>query len=327
VRVRTELLADLAAAHPRAELTPMVGDASTRRFFRLRLADGSTRVVMDLGGPWELPPDDLALNRILRGAGLPVPALLEAWPSSGCLLFEDLGDRTLESALSRATPSERERMYERAVDLAVAIARRGTPVLASSERASGPALDADRFRFEMDFFLEHFVAGLRRLPTPGDLRAELHALAGAAAASSPPVLCHRDYHSRNLMVREDGSLAMVDVQDARWGPDTYDLASLLCDAYVELDDDLVTRMRARFRAAASPPEPEEAFRARFDLVATERMVKALGTFGFQSAVRGNPRYLEGVPRTLGRLRRTLEGTPLLRRLADLLLRGRILDPL
>jgi hypothetical protein len=111
---------------------------------------------------------------------------------------------------------------------------------------------------------------------------------------------------------------MVDIQDARWGPDTYDLACLLRDAYVELDEDRVSRMLVRFRAALHAPEPEDALRARFDLVATERMVKALGTFGYQATVRGNRRYLEGVPRTLARLRRTLAATPALGPLKTLL---------
>ena len=170
----------------------------------------------------------------------------------------------------------------------------------------------------MDFFLEHFVGGLRGMEPDPSLRPHLHALADAAAASSAPVLCHRDYHSRNLMVREDGSLAMVDFQDARWGPDTYDLASLLRDAYVEIDEGLVERMVARFGDA-------EDLRPHFDLVAAERMIKALGTFGYQASVRGNPRYLEGVPRTLHRLRRTLARQSALEELGDLLERSRLLE--
>jgi aminoglycoside/choline kinase family phosphotransferase len=111
---------------------------------------------------------------------------------------------------------------------------------------------------------------------------------------------------------------MVDFQDARWGPDTYDLASLLRDAYVEIDEGLVEGMVARFGDA-------EDLRARFDLVAAERMIKALGTFGYQASVRGSPRYLEGVPRTLHRLRRTLATQSALEDLGDLLDRSRLLE--
>jgi aminoglycoside/choline kinase family phosphotransferase len=314
MKPRPELAADLAEAYPGARLDPLVGDASTRRFFRLFLPQGATRVVMDYGAPFEVTPDDVAISKLLRGAGLPAPAVLDVRPASGCLLLEDLGDVTLEAALGSAAETERERLYAAAVDLARDIADKGTPALAASPRAAGPALDATRFRFEMDFFLEHYLGGLRGLEANPSLRARLHALADAAAASSAPVLCHRDYHSRNLMVRADGSLAMVDFQDARWWPDTYDLASLLRDAYVEIDEGLVDRMLDRFGSG-------DALRARFDLVAAERMIKALGTFGYQASVRANPRYLEGVPRTLGRLRRTLQGDPALADLGVLLERS------
>jgi len=312
---RPELVADLAAAYPGAGLEPLLGDASTRRFFRMRFPAGESRIVMDYGAPFTQPPDDVLLSALLRSAGLPAPAVLDVRGASGCLLLEDLGDRTLETALGTAGEEERERLYAAAVDLAGAIARQGTPALAASPRAAGPALDAARFRFEMDFFLEHFAIGLRAKAPGAALRTRLHALADAAAASSPPVLCHRDYHSRNLMVRSDGALAMVDFQDARWGPDTYDLASLLRDAYVDIDEDRVARMLGRFGGG-------DDLRARFDLVAAERMIKALGTFGYQAAARGNPRYLEGVPRTLARLRRTLPED-----VGTLLDREGLLDPL
>ncbi|HEX5045259.1 MAG TPA: phosphotransferase [Candidatus Polarisedimenticolaceae bacterium] len=319
-RARPELAADLSSAYPGARLEPLVGDASSRRFFRLRLPGGETRIVMDYGAPFTAPPDDVALANLLRGAGLPAPALLDVRGASGCLVLEDLGDLTLETALGRADEQERERLYVAAVDLARAIARDGTPALAASSRAQGPALDAARFRFEMDFFLEHFVGALRGITPDPALRTRLHALADAAAASSAPVLCHRDYHSRNLMVRGDGSLAMVDFQDARWGPDTYDLASLLRDAYVEIDEGRVQRMLARFGGG-------DDLRARFELVAAERMIKALGTFGYQASARGNPRYLEAVPRTLVRLRRTLFADLRLADLGTLLQGARLLDPL
>ena len=317
---RPELAADLASVYPRARLEPLVGDASTRRFFRLRFPGGETRIVMDYGAPFTAPPEDVLLSALLRSAGLPAPAVLDVRGGSGCLVLEDLGDLTLEQALGRADAGEQERLYVAGVDLARALARDGTPALAASPRATGPALDAARFRFEMDFFLEHFAGALRGIEPGPALRARLHVLADAAAASSAPVLCHRDYHSRNLMVRGDGTLAMVDFQDARWGPDTYDLASLLRDAYVEIDEGRVERMLARFGGG-------ESLRARFDLVAAERMIKALGSFGYQASARGNPRYLEGVPRTLARLRRTLAALPDLADLGALLESRGLLAPL
>ena len=163
---------------------------------------------------------------------------------------------------------------------------------------------ADRFRFEMDHFAEHYVLGLRRVTPPNDLLEALHALADRAAETPRRVFCHRDFHSRNLMVLADESLALVDIQDARWGPDSYDLASLLRDAYIDIDeswiDPLVELYVATLGEAAS-----EGFRTRLDCVSVQRMIKALGTFGYQATVRRERRYLESIPRTVVRLRTLL----------------------
>src|SRR6185295_6505679 len=104
-------------------------------------------------------------------------------------------------------------------------------------------------------------------------------------AAEPRVLCHRDYHSRNLMVR-GRELYIIDFQDARQGPDTYDLVSLLRDSYVDLADGVVNDLIAYFLAITQrPPGPAGEFRRRFDLMALQRNLKALGTFGFQTMSR------------------------------------------
>lgn len=313
---RPELGRFLAEAFPRSEVRSIAGDASTRRFCRVRLPDGTSRVVMDYGAPFEGETDDIRLTRLFERAALPVAQVLQIAPEVGCLVLEDLGDCTMETALvdlpgagsSHADcppPRDlREDLYRKAVDLARAVAVRGTQALVSSPRASGPALDGDRLCFEMDFFIEHYVLGfMGRRTLPSGLRDALYGLAREASEGSTPILCHRDYHSRNLMVRTDGSLAMVDIQDARWGPDSYDLASLLRDAYVELDDELVERMIDAYRKGLPDPPAPNDFRARFDVVAAQRMIKALGTFGHQAHVLGRQRYLSGVPRTLDRIGR------------------------
>lgn len=317
-RLRPELDAFLRKRFPGSRIDRVAGDASTRSFHRARLADGSTRVVMDYGAPFRGETDDVRLSRIFRAASLPVAEILSVEPEAGCLVLEDLGDRTLETSLRESSGRERARWTERAVDLAVRIAVDGTRALARSERADGPALDAERFRFEMDFFVEHYALGLARLPSAGEaLAASLHELA-ALAASGPRVLCHRDFHSRNLMVRDDGTLAMVDIQDARWGPDTYDLASVLCDAYADIDDGVAERMIDRYRLSLPEPPPADAFRKRYQVVAVQRMIKALGTFGYQVTVLNRRRYLEGVPRTLVRLRALVPSLAGIGRLGDAL---------
>jgi hypothetical protein len=250
-----------------------------------------------------------------------VARILEIVPDPGCLVLEDLGSDTLEAVLrDRSTAREKiELLYRQAVELAAAIAVRGTAALEDSQQRQGPCLDAGRFRFEMDFFLEHFGARLLRRQVPERARAVLHDLAESAAVAPRLVFCHRDFHSRNLMLLADGSLAMVDIQDARWGPDTYDLASLLCDAYVDLDEAMSARMRDHYRGALAELAEPDAFERRFHVVALERMIKALGTFGYQAAVLGRTHYLEGVPRTIARIRRACAMWPDLREV------GRCLD--
>ena len=101
------------------------------------------------------------------------------------------------------------------------------------------------------------------------------------------MLCHRDYHSRNLM-RHAERLYWIDFQDARMGPATYDLASLLRDAYVDVPEELQDELKERFRQKAAPDEPREVFRRRFDLMCVQRNLKALGTFGYMATVRQQP---------------------------------------
>ena len=318
----------LAELYPGARDETLAGDASTRRFYRLVLPDGGSCVVMDYGSPFRGETDDVRLSRVFEQASLPVARVLHVLPEAGALVLEDLGDDTLETSLARAASGgllTRDYLYRAAVRLAAEIATRGTDALLRSDRAQGPALDSDRFLFEMRFFLEHYVGGfLGRPEAAAKVRGAVEELA-LAAASHPRVLCHRDYHSRNIMVRGDGALAMVDIQDARWGPDTYDLASLLCDAYVDLGEHEAAELSDFYwqQLAGSPDIP--ALRARFDIVAAQRMLKALGTFGYQIVVLGRDRYRDAIPRTVDRLRRLLPACSATASLGEVLLRDGLLS--
>ena len=138
-------------------------------------------------------------------------------------------------------------------------------------------------------------------------------------ASWPRVLCHRDYHSRNLMPHAE-RLYWIDFQDARMGPSTYDLASLLRDAYVDVSEEMQDDLKERFRQTATPDEPREVFRRRFDLMCVQRNLKALGTFGYMATVRSNPVYLQYIPRNLAHARHNFSRYPELERLWRTLLR-------
>ena len=128
-------------------------------------------------------------------------------------------------------------------------------------------------------------------------------------------MCHRDYHSRNLMLH-GGRLYIIDFQDARMGPDTYDLVSLLRDSYVDFTDVEVDDLIAYFLALRKLDGAD--FRRRFDLMSLQRNLKALGTFGFQTTSRRNPVYIQYIPRTLRHVRTNLERYPRFARLRAVL---------
>ena len=304
--LRAELTDYITRTFPGASITPLAGDASTRRFFRIALPDGATHILMDYGKALVRPTDDVYLNRIFTVAELRVAEILKISPKLGCIVQEDLGDTLLEQALEAADTQNSLPLLQRAAALAADIHCLGTPVLAESNRADGPVLDTDRFRFEMDFFLEHYVGAYKRQARAAEsLRGGLHDLARQAADTPTKVLCHRDFHTRNLMLLDDGSLAMVDIQDARWGPDSYDLASLLRDGYVDIPEDWIEPLIRHFLDHLDDAPPYDAFKRRFDIVAAQRMLKALGTFGYQTASLGRTRYASAIPRTLDRLRTLL----------------------
>jgi hypothetical protein len=183
--------------------------------------------------------------------------------------------------------------------------------------------DVEKLTWELDFFVRHFLTAYRGASPTASARAALAAEWAVLAeelASEPPVLCHRDFHSRNLMLH-DGGLVVIDFQDARMGPDTYDLASLLRDSYVDIApervDELIAHFLALSRGRMSRREAEEYAR-RFDVMALQRNLKALGTFGYQTAARGNPVYIQYIPRTLNYVRANLSKYPRFGRLHELL---------
>jgi len=289
-------------------VVPLSGDASTRRYFRVSCG-GATAVLALHPEPFDPAGQPfLEVRGLLAGWGLPVPDVIEASGEQGILLLEDLGDRTLQQALEQGLGAERRReLYRQALDQLVTLQR-------EAERGSHAAscfrvaFDVEKLSWELHYFEKHFLEGLRGRSLGVEDRATLaqsfHRIA-EEMASWPRVLCHRDFHSRNLMLHE-GRLVWLDFQDARLGPSTYDLVSLLRDAYVELPEDLVNDLVEEFRQRVAADEARDAFRLRFELTTLQRTLKALGTFGYMASVRENRVYLQYVPRTLAAARVELE---------------------
>ena len=303
-----------------AAIAALPGDASDRRYVRARWADGSSRILLVHAGP--IDPDTLPfldVARLLKRMDVPTPAVRGAAGDLGVLALDDLGDVTLQKLLGAAAADERRAAYEEAVGLIVRMQRRGRELEASGHRPFTIAFDEAAFARELDFFVEQFLVGHLRAALAAPVRAalgeELRGLARELAAE-PRVFCHRDFHSRNLMVH-GGRLHVIDFQDARMGPDTYDLVSLLRDCYVRRDPALEADMLARYHEQlGAPPAPD--FAERFDRMAVQRHLKALGTFGHQTAARRNDRYLADVPRTLDYLADVFRRAPRFGRLRKLL---------
>jgi aminoglycoside/choline kinase family phosphotransferase len=318
-------------AQPHARVVPLTGDASTRRYFRIIRPDARSVVlaVYDVAFAYDKLPF-VNVARLLAQVPLPIPEILGHTGDLGVLVLEDLGDVTLQAHLGVAPPNEHDALYRQAVTLIERLQRRGQELASSVYLPYSIAFDRDRLTWELDFFVKHFLEGYRGVEVSAAVRTALsHEWARIAEelAAEARVLCHRDYHSRNLMVR-GGELYVIDFQDARLGPDTYDLASLLRDSYVDLDDQKVEELIAYFLALRGPATAAsraggaalavQEFRRRFDLMAMQRNLKALGTFGYQTAALNNPVYIQYIPRTLHHVRENIGRNPRFAHLRELL---------
>jgi N-acetylmuramate 1-kinase len=303
-----------------ARVVALTGDASDRRYFRILPREGGSFVLAVNAAPFDYATLPFVNTAALFGAmPVPVPGILGHAADLGVLALDDLGDVTLQAHLGAATPAEHASLYRQAVSFIEIFQRRGRELTDAKYLPYGIAFDVDKLMWEMDFFLKHFLEAYRgTVWTPAGreaLRDELRLIVTELAAE-PRVLCHRDYHSRNLMWR-NGQLFIIDFQDARLGPDTYDLVSLLRDSYVDLPERVVEELLAYFLALTGRADGP-SFRQRFDLMALQRNLKALGTFGYQTAARGNSVYIQYIPRTLRYARGTLHRHDRFTRLRDLL---------
>jgi aminoglycoside/choline kinase family phosphotransferase len=309
----------LAMRSPR--VVPLTGDASDRRYFRIIVADGPSIVLSLYSNPFEFETLSFVnVARLLDQMPVPIPTLIGHADDIGVLALEDLGDVTLQAHLGAATAAEHAGRYRQAVALIATLQRRGAELADPSLLPYGIAFDVEKLTWELDFFAKHFLEAYRGVVIASSERDELRrefAVLVEELAAEPRVLCHRDYHSRNLMLYHD-RLYIIDFQDARMGPDTYDLASLLRDSYVDLHEQTVDELIAYFLALKGETGTEAAFRKRFDLMALQRNLKALGTFGYQTTGRRNPVYIQYIPRTLRYVRDNLDHLPRFARLRELL---------
>jgi len=322
MRERVQTFLDRSGLGPRKpRVVPLTGDASDRKYFRVLVPNATSIVLAVHPAPFDfatLPFVNVA--ELLTQMPIPVPAILGHEDALGILALEDLGDVTLQAHLGTAPHADHHALYRQAVGLIAVIQRHGATLVSDKYQPYRVAFDVEKLTWEMDFFIKHFVEAYRGAAFTDSARVALRQELGTIVeelAAEPRVLCHRDYHSRNLMLR-NGRLFVIDFQDARMGPDTYDLVSLLRDSYVDIPESVADDLQAYFLALKGQAGGETEFRRRFDLMALQRNLKALGTFGYQTTARGNPVYIQYMPRTLRYVRTNLDRYTRFARLRELL---------
>lgn len=309
-------LADLVRRTWSAELalTEMPGGASTRRYFRLALPPARSAVAMFV--PEGAKPEEvqkahagerwpfLEVRDLLADRGIDVPAVLAEDTDNGWLVIEDLGDDTLANWLLR-NAAEKPALYTRAVtDLANA-----QKVLAELPKGSVVAsrtFDFDLLRWEIEHFREWGLDARDKRLSPDDAKrfGEIADRLARRVADLPQGFVHRDYQSRNLMVKEraEGSglrLVWIDFQDALLGPRVYDLVALLNDSYQEFDRAFVEARLAEYAKAAGLSDAQRGKLVdEFDLVTVQRKLKDAGRFVFIDRKKANSSFLKFVTPTI-----------------------------
>jgi aminoglycoside/choline kinase family phosphotransferase len=283
-------------------------DASFRRYFRLDVAPalraklGPTLVAMDAPPERENVPAFLHVQGLLLEAGVTVPAIVAEDVANGFLLLSDLGTTTY---LQRLNVDNAAFMYSDAVDALVKFQL-------SSEPGKLPEYDRAFIMRELNLFPEWFIGKHLGITMTEAQTATLNTVFEAIAANclaQSQVFMHRDFHSRNLMFLDQGNPGVLDFQDAVFGPVTYDLGSLLRDAYVQWDEevvlDWVVRYWQRAKQVGLPVNPDiDAFYRDFEFMALQRHLKILGIFCRLNYRDGKQHYMADLPIVSSYVRKT-----------------------
>ncbi|HSH56784.1 MAG TPA: phosphotransferase [Halomonas sp.] len=295
--------AECHALAPEAlELRLAAGDASFRRYYRLTLPDGTTRILMDAPPDQEDSRPFVTVARRWEAAGLPVPRLYSVDLEAGFIELEDLGDTPLHYCFD--DDAETATWHERAMALLHDLQNRAGP-------ETLPRFDATLLERELELFPEWCLGEWLGLEPPAGWMALRSALVEQALAQ-PVVTVHRDFDAMNLMVRDD-ALVLIDFQDAVAGPLNYDLVSLLRGRYCRFDAPRFAAWVEAFRRRAIadgrlPSRTGQAdFLAQANAMAAQRSLKVLGIFCRLTLRDQKSSYLERLPHFLDHLGDSLAG--------------------
>lgn len=292
----------------------IAGDASDRKFYRL-CNDSQTAICMQFpkweGGYGGDPLSWLSMHEALVKMGLPVPQIWQIDEKNCCIWTEDLGEIFLGSSLHHQnlmkTDRESFEYYREALSLLV---KAQYPNVCVEHIAKKRHFDFEKLYFEMNFFIKHFLNGFLNLNVEKEnvewqpFLEEIELLC-KKIAKFERVLCHRDYHVRNIMLK-DRQLFWIDFQDARMGPCSYDVVSLVRDSYVNMEWEVRFELFAHYlhemnlaRDRFSLPQIlEKDFYQEALFMGLQRNLKAIGSFAYLATLKGKPSYLHYVFQTL-----------------------------
>lgn len=295
-------------------LRPASADASFRRYFRIDAADGGTYIVMDAPPPQEDVRPFIKVAELFGATGVTVPSVLAQDVEQGFLLLSDLGSTTYLQQLNNDTA---HKLYLDAIDALVLLQVQSQPEML-------PEYDRTLLQRELMLFPDWYLNKHLGVTLSDEQSTTLHKVFDVLLANNlaqPQVYVHRDYHSRNLMVMDRGNPGILDFQDAVYGPITYDLVSLLRDAYVQWDEEMVLDWAIRYweraKRAGLPVNPDiDAFYRDFEFMGLQRHLKVLGIFARLSHRDGKDAYLKDMPLVMEYVRKTahryIELKPLIR---------------
>ena len=328
-----EIIRELLKSQTQIPLTPfklhkLTGDASYREYYRLKFDNGKTLMVMKMPSGFSSVSEEVTktskkiselpfinVQRYLKSLSLPAPDILAYSKSDGLLLLEDLGDVTLEKTVRDLPPPQRIGWYQRALDLLALLQKNSRTAPPKDCVAAYRTFDADLLNWEFDHFLEYAIEDHLKIKMPAmDKKKFVELTRGITQKiiQMPKGFVHRDFQSRNLMV-QDGSLRLIDFQDALMGPLLYDLVALLRDSYIELSAEEMIKLHVHYSEKIDTAHPYhakiKAIRNDFDLITIQRKLKDAGRFQYIKTVKKNDSFLKNVPASLCYAREALERQP------------------
>jgi aminoglycoside/choline kinase family phosphotransferase len=296
-------------------LVQLAGDASNRRYFRV--ISGEKSFVLMVWEPFEDGPKYpfLSVLNHFHKNGVQVPTVVGKSPEDGLVLLEDLGDLTLERRFWEAQDQKSVwPYYEKAIDELAKIHYSATQDK-SECTAFHIAFDVEKLVWELNYGRTHLIEGAMGVKLSAAENKELDRIfldICERLHSQPKFICHRDYHSRNLMLKLD-KMRVIDFQDARMGPIHYDLVSLLKDSYVDLNEqtsqNLISYYFEKRKEAGFGNIPSTEFDEVYEIQSIQRCFKACGSFSSFWNTRKDRRYLKYIQPTLKRVKQSLSKFP------------------